>query len=110
MAEIEVIKETPIAMVELKEKLTQLKKHHDLSFRATKTLEYLNNFATKKQKEIEEAKKKLQELNILRLKESHIIKILDLQPKDPETLKAILANENVTLKPEELKKVVECIQ
>ncbi len=110
MAEIEVVKEAPITMVELKDKLTQVKKNHELSFRANKTWEYLNTFTKKKSKEVEEVRKKLQGLDILRLKETHIAKIIDLEPKDTESLKAIFASENVTLRTEDLKRVLECIQ
>ena len=109
MAELEVIKESPITMVELKDKLTNIKKNHELSFRANKTLEYLNSFVKSKSKEAEELKKKLQSLDIIRLKETHIAKIIDLQPKDIESLKAIFASENITLRPEDLKRVLECM-
>jgi DNA-directed RNA polymerase subunit F len=110
MPEIEVIKEMPLTMAELKEKLAHIKKNHDLSFRATKALEYLNTFAKQKPKEAEDMRKKIQDLNIIRLKETHIVKIIDLQPKDADSLKAILANENVTLRPEDMKRVIECVQ
>ena len=110
MAELDVIKERPITMVELKEKLTQVKKNHELSFRANKTLEYLGHFVKRKPKDVEELQKKLQGLDIIRLKETHIAKIIDLEPKDIDSLKAIFASENVTLRPEDLKRVLECIQ
>jgi DNA-directed RNA polymerase subunit F len=110
MPEIEVIKEVPLTMAELKDKLSQIKKNHDLSFRATKALEYLNTFAKQKPKDAEEMKKKIQDLNIIRLKETHIVKIIDLEPKDADSLKAILATENVTLRPEDMKRVIECVQ
>ena len=46
----------------------------------------------------------------MRLKETHIAKIVDLEPKDIDSLKAIFASENITLRPEDLKRIVECIQ
>jgi DNA-directed RNA polymerase subunit F len=108
MAELEIINEHPITMGELKEKLDAIKKNHELGFRATKTEEYLNTFTKQKVKDIEEKKKKLKDLNILRLKETHIAKIIDLQPKDMDSLKAIFAGENVSLKQEDMKRVLEC--
>ena len=65
MAELEVIKESPITMVELKDKLTNIKKNHELSFRANKTLEYLNSFVKRKSKEAEELKKKYTDAHLL---------------------------------------------
>lgn len=110
MAELEIIKEVPVTMAELKEKLTTIKKNHELSFRANKTLEYLGATTKSKPKEAEELKKKIQALDIMRLKETHIAKIVDLEPKDVDSLKAIFASENITLRPEDLKRIVECIQ
>lgn len=110
MAELEVTKEMPITMAELKEKLALIKKNHELSFRANKTFEYLNGITQLKEKEAEELKKKLQALDIVRLKDTHIVKIIDMEPKDVDSLKAIFASENVTLRPEDLKRIVECIQ
>jgi len=109
MAELDISKETPITMAELKEKLTQIKKNHELSFRANKTLEYLGNVTKHKPADVEELKKKLQSLDIIRLKDTHIAKIIDLEPTDIDGLKAIFASENVTLRPEDMKRIIECI-
>ena len=110
MAELEVVKENTITMAELKERLTQIKKNHELSFRANKTFEYLNNITKRTEKSAEELKKKLQSLDIIRLKDTHITKIVDIEPKDVDGLKAIFASENVTLRPEDMKRIVECIE
>ena len=109
MAELEIMKETTITMAELKEKLTHIKKNHELSFRANTSFEYLNNVTKRTEKESEELKKKLQSLDIIRLKDAHITKIIDLEPKDMDSLKAIFASENVTLRPEDMKRIVECV-
>ena len=110
MTNIELLKETPITMVELKEKLEKINKKHELSFRANKTSEYLGIFAKQKQKEIEGTRKKLNDLNILRLKETQITKIIDTIPKDMDSLKAIFAGENLSLKQEDMKRVLECLK
>ncbi len=110
MAEIEVILETPLTMVEIKDKLEKVKKNHELGFRAVKAIEYLNTFSKRKAQEVEELKKKLKALDILRLKDSHISKIIDFNPKDEESVKLLLASENVTLKQEDVQKVVECLR
>ena len=49
-------------------------------------------------------------LNISRLKDKHINKIVDLLPNDVDDLKSILSGENLTLKQEDLTKIVETIK
>ncbi len=110
MPEIEVISESPITITELKEKLNDIKKKQDLSFRGNKTLDYLNHFAKISPKDAEASKEKMKGIGISRLKDRHIAKIIDIMPEDIETLKTILANENITLKDEELKKILECLK
>lgn len=108
MAEIEILQETPLTMRELAEKLDEIKKRDkEVGFRAKKTAEYLALFAEKKQKE--DLKQKILELNIPRLKERHIVKVIDVMPKEIESLKALFVGENLTLKQEDLKRIVECL-
>ena len=108
MAEIEIMQETPLTMKELMEKLNDVKKRDkDLGFRSKKTLDYLGSFVEKKQKD--DLKKGLVELGIPRLKEKHIVKIADINPSDIESLKALLVGENLTLKQEDLKRILECL-
>ncbi len=110
MGELEVVNEKPLPTAVLKELLEGMEKDAELSFRATRTLEYLKNFVKRKGNEVEEIKKKLQELNILRLKEKQMVKIIDMNPSDAEELKALLVGENVTLKQEELNSIIECLK
>ena len=108
MAEIEILQETPLTMRELQEKLSEVKKRDkDLSFRGKKTLEYLAVFTEKKQKE--DLKKAIVDLGIPRLKDRHMVKIADVNPKDIESLKTLIVGENLTLKQEDLKRILECL-
>ena len=59
---------------------------------------------------MQDLRQKLQALDILRLKEKHIVKLLDLMPEDLESLKIIFAGEDLTLKQEDLQKVLECLR
>ena len=110
MGEIEIVEEMPLTLAEVRDKLEALKKSQELSFRAKKASEYLGKFAKETQKEIKAAKEKLQGLDIVRLKDKHIVKILDLHPEDLESLKVILSAENISIKPEDLQKVLECVK
>ncbi len=110
MTEIELLEEQPLTMAEVREKLNHIKKEKELGFRSNKTLEYVNVFGKKDAKEAQETKEKIRALNIARLKEKHIAKIVDIAPKEPETLKAALASEEITLKQEEVQKILECVK
>ena len=59
---------------------------------------------------IEDIKKKLSAVDIGRLKERHINKIIDIRPKNSDELKAVLSGENLTLKQDDLNKVLEAIK
>ena len=86
---MEIMSETPINMAQLKEELAKIKKRDkELNFRATKTEEYLNQFVTLKNPN--ELVEKLTKLDIPRLKENHINKIVDTLPATVKDLKVIL--------------------
>lgn len=110
MAEIKIISENPISMVVLKEKINQIEKRDkDLGNRGKKVKEYLDHFVKLDKKKADEIAKKINDLNIPRLKERQISKIIDVMPKDMESLKIILTGENITVKQEDLEKILEVI-
>ena len=109
--DIETIEQKPMSISEVKEKLESIKKDKkELNFRATKVYEYTNDAAPKKKKEVDELYKKIEELNIPRLRDRQIIKIIDIMPEDVEVLKTVLSGEGVTLKAEDLTKIFEMIK
>ncbi|MCG2717363.1 MAG: hypothetical protein L6408_00820 [Nanoarchaeota archaeon] len=111
MSNLKVLEETPISAVELKEKLNKVKKRDkELGKKATKTVEYLNTFTNLKIKEAEDIKKKIINLNIPRLRDRHIVKVLDIMPKEIDSLKMLFSGENITIKEEDLNKVLEVIK
>ncbi|MBU0461544.1 MAG: hypothetical protein KJ574_03075 [Nanoarchaeota archaeon] len=105
-----IIKETPITMAELREQLKAIKKRdEEFSFRAGKTDEYLNHFVTLKLKEAEELINKIKALDIPRLKEEHIAKIVDLLPDHLEEVKSVLQGYTITVTKENLKKIADVV-
>lgn len=110
MAEIKIISENPLTLVEVKEKISKInERDKELGFRLNKSKEYVDTFTKLKPKEVEELKKKLTELNIPRLRDRHIVKIIDIYPTDMDSLKTVFAGEPVTIKQEELKKILDTI-
>lgn len=111
MGEIEIVNESPLTLVELRDKIEIIKKKSkELNFRANKTNDYLGSFAKDKGDKIIKIKKKLQELDIVRLKDKQITKIIDFMPIDAEQLKVILSTETLSLKQEDLQKILECLK
>tara|TARA_Y100000034_G_scaffold126401_1_gene177570 strand:+ start:3627 stop:3959 length:333 start_codon:yes stop_codon:yes gene_type:complete len=108
MANLEIIEENSLSLQELKAKLDKIKKRDkDLNPRGIKTYDYIGRFSKKDTKKLREG---LSKLGILRLKDKHINKIVDIVPKSIDELKAILSGENLTLKQEDLTKIVETIK
>ncbi len=106
-----ILSEEPISIYDVKKALKEIKERDkELGFRAAKTEEYLINFAKADQKKIEELKKKIQELNIPRLKQEHICKIADIMPADVEDLKLVLASYSITVTNENLVKIADVIK
>ncbi|MEK6862768.1 MAG: hypothetical protein AABW57_01240 [Nanoarchaeota archaeon] len=111
MANTEIINEAPLTMAEVKERLEEIKKRDkELKPRALKTYEYLSKFVDIKAKDAIKIKEGLLKLQIPRLKERHINKIIDIMPKDMETLKLIFVGENITLKQDDLDKILNALK
>lgn len=72
------------------------------------TLDYLRNFAKANKSDIEEAKKKLDELGCL--KEHQVIMLLNLLPKNKEELDVIFMKERVSLNEEQTGKILAAIK
>ena len=104
----EIMSETPVTMAKLSEELEKIKKRDkELNFRAAKTEEYLNQFV--KAKKADELVEKINKLNIPRLREQQITKIIDVLPATVKDLKMILQGYTMTVSSENLKKIVDVI-
>lgn len=110
MASIEIIQETPWTLVEVRDTLKELKgKEKELPVRLNKTQEYLQNYAKVDGKKVKELKEKLGKLDITRLRDRHMVKIIDIMPRDLDSLRLIFSGENVTLKQEDLQKILDVL-
>ncbi|MBI2147677.1 hypothetical protein HYU19_04330 [Candidatus Woesearchaeota archaeon] len=111
MTNLQLISEAPISMAQLKENLKKNKKEgEELNFRAAKTEEYLNLFVTLSAKEAQELIGKIKAFDIPRLKEEHIIKIVDIMPTTPEEVKSIINSYPLTVSAENCKKIADLVK
>ncbi len=109
----EILEEKPMTMAELKEELDKIKKNNkeeELSFRASKTQEYLSQFSKYDYGKVKELIEKINKLKVPRLKEEHLVKIIDILPTTVDDLKALLQGYTVTIKSENMKKIVEVVK
>ena len=111
MSNIELIKEEPKTMVEIKEILSNIKKRDkELTPRGIKTNNYISKFTKLTLKQVQELRDKINKLSISRLKEKNIDKLKEIQPTDVDSIKSILNSDNITLKQEDLTKILEIIK
>jgi len=110
MPEIKIIEERPISMAELKEELKDIKKRDtELGFRTAKVAEQVDVLKVLKLKDAEEIMEKVQKLNIPRLKDVHICKIIDLTPQTIVELKNIVQSYSLTVTNDNLEKILEIL-
>jgi DNA-directed RNA polymerase subunit F len=75
--------------------------------RGTEIKQFIKQFTTMKPEKAKELRKKLEELEILKLKEEHIVKIIDTMPGDTTELNKIISD--TTLDTEETQKILDVI-
>ena len=106
---MEIISKKSLSLNEIKEKLDEIKKRDkELNFRGKKVSEYLNVVTGKKDNK--ELRKDLENLGITRLNEYHMTIIMNIMPVDIDSLRTILSGENLTLKQEDLEKVLDAVK
>ena len=105
---MQIISEVPINSYQLRKELESIKKRDsELNFRANRTEEYLNEITILKN--AEELFDKIVSLNIPRLREQHIHKIIDITPTTLNELKVVLQGYTLTLSNESMKKIIDTI-
>src|SRR3989338_2933520 len=103
---IQIISETPISAYQLKTELDKIKKRDkELNFRAAQTEDHLISTGVKKN--LDSLFEKISKMDIPRLKEQHIRKIIDITPLAVKDLKAVLQGYNVSITNENLKKIAD---
>ena len=111
--EPKVLEEIPISMGQLKteiEKIKERDKDKEPSIRVTKVEDYLNSFKQFPADREQELRKALKKLDIPRLKEEHVVKIVDLQPKTEDDLKLIMQCYVISISNDNIKKIVETVK
>ncbi|HME87324.1 MAG TPA: hypothetical protein VKE88_02835 [Candidatus Nanoarchaeia archaeon] len=108
---VTILTEEPISVYDLQQELEMIKaRDGELGFRSAKTDEYLQKFAKLDSKKAADLKKKLEELNIPRLRTEHVCKLVDVLPVDSEDIKMVLSAYSVTVTNENVAKIADVIK
>ncbi|MBU2639179.1 MAG: hypothetical protein KKG75_00555 [Nanoarchaeota archaeon] len=111
MSNEKLIQERPITMAEVGSSLEKLEKEEkELNFRSNKAKAYMKNFAKLDIKKANELFKKIQELNIPRLKERQIVKVIDTLPKGIDDLRMVFVGETTTVNDENMNKILDVVK
>ena len=93
---------------EAKKILENKSKEKALGYEQKNALEHLKKFSKLSGKATEDMVSKLKDIK--RLKDRHIINIINILPKDLDELRILFANEVITLSEEEKKKIISIVK
>ncbi|MCX6709589.1 MAG: hypothetical protein NTV63_01375 [Candidatus Woesearchaeota archaeon] len=111
MVDSKTLNEKPMSMSELKEEIVSIKKRDkEVNFRVTQTEEYLESFVHHPAKDIIALKKEIEKMEIPRLKEQHICKIVDILPDNIDDLKTVLEGYPITIVDKNLKRIADLVK
>ena len=91
---------TPITLAETKEIVDKLEEKEEIKI-------YLKKFASLKKEKAEKLKEEIKKLNSIKIKEEHLIKIVDFLPHDQEAVRKIL--NDVSLTEEETNAILQIV-
>jgi len=99
-----IIDRTPLNMSEVEEILKDIPE----SEKKLESEEYLKKFLKAKPSQAKKIKKEVEELDILKIKREHIVKIIDLMPEDASDLNKIFIDIGLT--EDETNKILDVVK
>ncbi len=110
-----IINNKPLSLAETKNFVAEYEKKlknvdEEKDDRLESVTAYLKKFSKLSNEKSDKIKKELQSLDLMQLKEKHIIKIIDLLPADAEDLHKILVGEPVSLDKNEIDKILDIVK
>lgn len=111
MSSPEILSEQPITQSQLASSLIKIQERdEELSFRAGKTIDHLNHLKNLDEKAKDELTKAIQDIEVPRLKDNHIAKIIDVMPRNVKELAVILSGYTLTVNKEYQEKIIQTLQ
>jgi len=109
MSNYKVISTEPISNIEVFNEIDKKAKDTELTYREEKTHEYIKKFAKLKITNFKKAITEITELEISRIDNSQIIKIVELMPSNGTELRAIVSHSGVVLIDENVTNILEVL-
>lgn len=100
--------EKVVLWAEVKKVLEKKEKEKELSYEQKNALDHLRKFSKISEKAATEMAEELGKID--RLKEKHIISIINHMPQELEDLRVLFANEVVSLLEEDRKKIISIVK
>lgn len=94
----------PVTLEEAKELIKKREKDGELGYEQQQALEYLDKFAKDK-----ESPKVKELMKVGKMTPDVAVKLADIAPKKPETVRAILLKDNVDLSDAEVEEIVKLL-
>jgi DNA-directed RNA polymerase subunit F len=105
------IEQKSISLLEAKEAIESIEKRDkELNYLSNKTKEYLDQFVNLNRARKNELEKKLQDLDLTRLKEEHIAKICDFLPQTVDELKVVLQAYPLSMPKKDHEEIVKTVK
>ena len=106
-----ILSQEPMSNLEVHDALKKLQKERgELNYRANKTFEFLKQLSLNKKKEEKELYDKIMALDIPRVKDMHVKKILDLMPSTEQELDVIFYGGTISINKESKKKIINALK
>ena len=105
------VSEQAITQADLDKSLQEIQERdEELSFRAGKTVDHLNHLEIVDLEKKDELIKAINDLDVPRLKEHHVAKIVDIMPRSVKELALIISGYTLTVNKEYQEKIIETLQ
>jgi DNA-directed RNA polymerase subunit F len=111
MANFKILSKKPVSLGEIKSIVTDIKKSEkrELSYREEKILDYLKVLKPLTKTNIEKLKVELNGLEISRLDDIFIVKLIDIMPKNGSEIRAIVSHSGIILVDESITKILDTL-
>ncbi len=110
MSNYEISSVEPLSAAEVLDHVKKCEKDRELTYREERIRDHLKKTLKLTKTKFAEAKKKLVALEIARLEEEHIVKILEIMPQNGTELRAIVSNTGTVLVDESVTQILDVLK
>ena len=105
---MEILDEKPVSMADVKKILEAKAKDKKLGYEQNNVLEHLRKFCKISRNNAEQMMEGLRKME--KLKEKHVMLIVNNLPRDLDDMRLLFANERVSLSQDEKKKILDIVK